>query len=80
MVFTELAHRRRGRTRREWTRCVNLGEVDALRGPCGLVVAVAVAVAVRVGAAARYKQEVPLHVGYRDPALLSTTPGLALVV
>ncbi len=48
----------------------------ALGAPRGLVIAVAV----RVGAAVRYKQAFPLHLGYRDPAFLSTIPGLALVV
>ena len=48
----------------------------AVRAPRGLVIAVAV----RAGAAVRYTQQVPLHLGYSDPAFLSTIPGLALVM
>jgi 2-phospho-L-lactate guanylyltransferase (CobY/MobA/RfbA family) len=55
---------------------VLLGEVGALWGPGELVVAAAV----RGGTAARYSQEVRLHVGYHDSAFLSTILGLSLVV
>ena len=57
------------------TDCVILGEVGASGAGWSRCLD-----GVRVGTTARYSHGVPLHVDYGDPALLSTIPGLALVV